>query len=135
MDARDAAARWTSTWVTAWRSHDIEAVVGLYAEQCVHRSMPFREPHRGRRGVREYVAGAFADESTVVDVRFGTPVVDGDRASVEYWALVFDRDAAPVTLAGSAFARFDPDGLVAEVRDYWHETPGHVAPPESWGRS
>jgi ketosteroid isomerase-like protein len=133
MEVRNAAARWASTWVTAWTSHDVDAVVGLYAEQCVHRSTPFREPHRGRRGVREYVAGAFAGESTVVDVRFGTPAVDGDRACVEYWALLLDRDGAPVTLAGSAFARFDEDGLLTEVRDYWHEAPGHVVPPESRG--
>lgn len=135
MDVRSAAARWADTWVAAWRSHDVDAVVALYAEGCVHRSAPFRTPHRGRAGVREYVAGAFADESVVVDVRFGVPVVNGDRACVEYWATVRDRDGAPVTLAGSAFARFDAGGLITEARDYWHQTAGHVSPPDSWGQA
>src|SRR5205814_1155494 len=105
----------------------------LYAEGCVHRSAPFRQPYRGRAGVREYLVGAFADESGVVEVRFGTPVVDGDRGSVEYWATLLDRDGAPVTLAGSAFAHFGSDGLITETRDYWHETSGHVPPPDSSG--
>jgi ketosteroid isomerase-like protein len=134
MDARSAAARWADTWVSAWRSHDVEAVVALYAEASLHRSTPFREPHPGRAGVREYLVAAFADESTVVDVRFGTPLVDGDRAWVEYWAVLHDRDGTPVTLAGSAFARFDADGLITEARDYWHQTAGHIPPPNSWGR-
>ena len=128
MDARAAAERWAATWTSAWQSHDVEAVVALYAEDCVHRSAPFRDPHRGRAGVREYLVGAFADESAVLSVRFGLPVVDGDRASVEYWTTFADKEGAPVTLAGSAFAQFDAEGLITEARDYWHMTPGHVPP-------
>ncbi len=132
MDVRLAAARWARVWVSAWRSHDVDAVVALYAEGCVHRSTPFRKPYQGRAGVREYLVGAFADESVVVEVRFGTPLVDGDRAWVEYWATLHDGDGAPVTLAGSAFARFDADGLITEARDYWHQEAGHIQPPASW---
>src|SRR5690242_6190322 len=65
-DFRAAAERWVATWTSAWTSHDVDAVVALYAEDCVHRSTPFRPPHRGRAGVREYVLGAFADESAVI---------------------------------------------------------------------
>jgi ketosteroid isomerase-like protein len=129
MDARSAAARWADTWVSAWRSHDVDAVVALYAEACVHRSTPFRAPHHGRSGVREYLLAAFAEESAVVDVRFGAPLVDGDRAWVEYRAMLRDRDGAPVTLAGCASARFDTDGLISEAGDYWHQTAGHIPAP------
>jgi hypothetical protein len=62
MDTKEAAVRWANTWVSAWESHDVDAVV------------------------------------------------------------------APITLAGSAFAHFDSEGLLTEVRDYWHETAGHRAP-------
>jgi carbonic anhydrase/acetyltransferase-like protein (isoleucine patch superfamily)/ketosteroid isomerase-like protein len=130
METRAAADRWAATWTSAWTSHDVDAVVGLYAEDCVHRSTPFREPHRGREGVREYVQGAFADESAVISVHFGEPIVDGDRASVQYWTTFRDRDGAPVTLAGSAFAQFNAAGLITEARDYWHTAPGHVPPPD-----
>ena len=134
VDLPSAASRWAATWTAAWLAHDVEAVVGLYAEECVHRSTPFRGPHRGREGVREYVAAAFAEERSVEDVRFGTPVVHGDRACVEYWATSLDQSGEPITLAGCAMARFDADGLVTEARDYWHVREGHHSPPGDWGR-
>jgi hypothetical protein len=105
--------------------------VALHAEDCVHRSAPFRPPSVGRRGVRDYVVTAFAEEQGVADVRFSEPVVQGDRACVEYWVRLFDEDGEPATLAGCAMARFDADGLVAEARDYWDMTPGHREPPAS----
>lgn len=54
MDADEAASRWAATWTAAWKAHDVEAIVALYADDCVHRSTPFRPPHRGRQGVRDY---------------------------------------------------------------------------------
>jgi len=134
MEAQEAARRWATTWTTAWQEHDVEAVVALYAGDCVHRSTPFRPPHRGRQGVREYVAGAFAEEQRVDEVRFGTPLVEGDQAWVEYWTRFRDEHGAAMTLAGCAIARFDADGLVTEARDYWHLRKGHHPPPEGWGR-
>jgi hypothetical protein len=83
MDSHEAASRWAATWTAAWRTHDLEPVVALYAADCVHRSTPFRPPHRGRQGMRDYVIQAFADERGVEDVWFGAPVVERDRACVE----------------------------------------------------
>jgi uncharacterized protein (TIGR02246 family) len=133
MESHAAADRWATTWTAAWRSHDVEAVVTMYAEDCVHRSTPFRQPDVGRQAVREYVAGAFAEERQVDEVRFGTPVVEGDRACVEYWTRFRDQEGAAMTLAGCATARFDAAGQVTEARDYWHLREGHEAPPEEWG--
>jgi uncharacterized protein (TIGR02246 family) len=120
MDAGEAAGRWAATWTAAWKAHDVEAVVALYAEDCVHRSAPFRPPHRGRQAVRDYVTQAFADEQRIDDVRLGTPVVQGDRACVEYWASFLDQHGTAMTLAGCAMAQFDADGLITEARDHWH---------------
>ena len=133
MDPAEAARRWAATWTAAWRAHDVEAIVALYADDCVHRSTPFRPPHRGRQGVRDYVTGAFADERHLDDVGFSAPLVHGDRAWVEYWALLVDAGGAPATLAGCAVARFDADGLVTDVRDYWHLAAGQRQPPPDWG--
>jgi hypothetical protein len=131
MDLRAAAARWADTWQRAWEASDVEAVVALYAGDAVFSSQPFRTPYPGRAGVREYVAGAFADER---DVRawFGTPIVDADRAAVEWWAsLVEDRRA--ITLAGTSVLRIGPDGLVIEQRDTWNQADGRSDPPAGWG--
>ena len=134
MNAEEAARRWAATWTAAWRAHEVEPIVALYAEDCVHRSTPFRPPHRGRQGVREYVTAAFAEEQRIDDVRLGTPVIQGDRAWVEYWARSWDQHGAAMTLAGCAMARFDAEGLATEVRDYWHVQEGHRPPPDEWGR-
>jgi len=77
MDSEAAARSWAATWTAAWQAHDVEAVVALYAEDGVHRSTPFRPPHRGRQAVRDYLTQAIADEQRIDDVRFGTPVVQG----------------------------------------------------------
>jgi uncharacterized protein (TIGR02246 family) len=127
MDSQAAARRWAATWTAAWQAHDVEAVVALYAEDCVHRSTPFRPPHRGRQAVRDYLTQAFADEQRIDDVRFGTPVVQGDRACVEYWARFLDQQGTAMTLAGCAMARFDADGLITQARDYWHLQEGPPA--------
>jgi uncharacterized protein (TIGR02246 family) len=133
MDPQAAAGRWAATWTAAWQAHDVEAVVALYAEDCVHRSTPFRPPHRGRQAVRDYVTRAFADEQRIDDVRFSTPVVQGDRACVEYWASFLDQQGTAMTLAGCAVARFDADGLITEARDYWHLQKGQQPPPAGSG--
>jgi uncharacterized protein (TIGR02246 family) len=128
MESQAAARRWAATWTAAWEAHDVEAVVALYADDCVHRSTPFRPPHRGRQAVRNYVTQAFAAEQRIDEVRFGAPVVEGDRACVEYWARFVDRQGTAMTLAGCAMARFDADGLITEARDYWHLQEGHEVP-------
>ncbi|GII66740.1 hypothetical protein Skr01_68250 [Sphaerisporangium krabiense] len=128
MDTREAAERFTRTWERGWAAHDAELIGALYAEDAVHRSMPFRPVHRGRAGVLEYIRWSFGAERAV-DVRFGAPIVDGDRAFAEYRAFLVESDGGkPVTLAGCVVVRFGADGLAAETRDYWHVSDGHQEP-------
>lgn len=47
MNTGEAAERFVRVWARAWAEHDVDALPELYAEDCVHRSMPFREPRRG----------------------------------------------------------------------------------------
>lgn len=132
MEASAAAARWATTWQRAWEALDVEAVADLYAPSVRFTSQPFRGVEAGRDGVRSYVAAAFAEES---DVRawFGEPVVEGERAAVEWWAAL--REAGEeVTLAGTSNLRFDGDGLVVEQRDTWNLAAGRLEPPPGWGR-
>ena len=68
----------------------------------------FRVPYRGADGVRTYVAQAF-DEERDPRVWVGTPIVDGDRAAIEWWAAVTENDVE-ITLAGVSVLHFDADG-------------------------
>ena len=58
--------------------------------------------------------------------------MSGDRAVVEYWAVVRVR-GEDETIAGIAVIRFQPDGLVAEQHDYWNTQAGRIGPPPGWG--
>ena len=126
-----AARRWVGTWSRGWAASDPDIVASAYAEEAVFRSHPFREPHLGRAGAREYARQAFADEETV-EFRFGEPVAGGDRAAVEYWAIL-RTEGVEHTLFGVAVLRFGADGLVVEHRDYWAMQEGRREPPPGWG--
>src|SRR5205085_4871083 len=110
MDVEAGARAWAAGWERAWRERDADAVAALYADDAVFRSHPFRAPHLGRAGAREYATWAFAEEDAVDDVRFGEPIARGDRAAVEYWAVVVE-NGERVTIAGIAVLRFDEAGL------------------------
>jgi ketosteroid isomerase-like protein len=132
VDADAAARHWAEVWERAWREHDADAIGELYADGAVFRSQPFREPHIGPAGAREYALSAFADEDSV-ECWFGQPVASGERAAVEYWAVITSAGEEE-TLAGTAILRFGPDGRVTEHRDYWAMQAGSRKPGEDWGR-
>jgi len=121
------ASRWARVWERAWRERDPEPIGALYAEGCVFRTYPFREAEDPLAYVRRELP-LEAD----VDARFGRPIVEGDRAAVEWWATLVE-DGEEITLAGFSWLRFDGDGLVAEQRDYWARRDGRTSPSEPWG--
>ncbi len=107
-----AGERWAEAYERAWRAGDGEAAAALYAEDCIFRSHPFRE----------------------LEVWFGEPVEEGDRAAIEWWALLVEPNGEQSTIAGCHVVRFGEDGLVAEARDCWAVEPGHRRPSPEWGR-
>jgi hypothetical protein len=128
MNARLAAQRWADTWATAWMAKDAEAVASLYAEGAAFRSQPFRELQHPRA----YAEWAFSEQHDA-ECWFGTPLVDGNRATVEYWAVV-SFEGRDETIAGITVIRFDDDGFVAEQRDYWNAQDGRHELPDGWGQ-
>jgi hypothetical protein len=124
-----AVRAWADVYERGWRAGDGDAAAALYAHDCVFRSHPFRGVEDARAYMRRVIPEADAPE-----VWFGEPVESGDRAAIEYWALLVEPGGAESTIAGCHVVRFGADGLVAEARDYWHLEPGHRPPPEGWGR-
>ena len=127
MTPADAARRWASAWKEGWESLDPEPLVALYAMNALLSTEPFREPYRGRDGVREYVSQALGEEE---DPRVWTsdPIVEGDRASISWWASLRE-NGADATLAGTSVLRFDADGLVVEQWDAWNQLDLRRDPP------
>ncbi len=114
MDSRAAAERWRRTWARGWHAHDAEAILDLYADGAHFQSHPFRDP----QAPRDYVEPTLGAEAWT-DCEFREPVVDGDRAAVEWHAEVKLKDGGLEKLAGVSLLRFDADGLVVEQRDFW----------------
>jgi hypothetical protein len=112
-------------WSEAWPVADVEAVRSLYAARAAFWSQPFRD----RQAPAEYAAWAFAEQQAA-ECRFGTPLVDGDRAAVDWWAVVTSSDGSIETLAGTSLLRFDDDGQVVAQRDAWAAQPGRHALPQ-----
>ena len=77
----------------------------LYAPGAVFHSQPFRD----QQAPRDYVEWAFAEQASA-ECRFGRPVVAGDRAAVDWWAVVTTTDGAVETLAGTSLLRFQRKG-------------------------
>ena len=99
----------------------MDTIATLYAPEAVFFSHPFRPPQRPA----EYAAWAFAGQASA-EARFGEPVVEGDRAAVDWWAVVESVEGRTETLAGTSLIRFDRDGRVVEQRDVWASTPGRL---------
>jgi len=119
-----AAARWVEGWSSAWPGGDVETVAALYAEDALFLSHPFRDPNEPRR----YAAWAFAEQASAI-CRFGEPIVSGDRAAVDWWAVITAPDGSEETVAGTSLLRFGPDGCVVEQRDAWAaESGAHPLP-------
>ena len=112
MDSREAAQRWADVWERGWREHDADAIAALYAEGASWQQHPFREPEPG------YVARVF-DEEESASCKFGTPIVDGNRAAVPWTAQTTLVGGGIEDLVGVSLLRFDGDGLVVEQRDVW----------------
>jgi ketosteroid isomerase-like protein len=131
MTPADAARRWSETWQRAWESFDTEAIVALYATDAIVSTEPFREPVGGPDGVRSYVSRVFAEEENP-RATMGSPIVDGDRAAVPWWASLRE-EGRDTTLAGISMLRFNVDGLVVEQWDTWNHAQDRRHPPEEWG--
>ncbi len=128
METRAAARAWVDAWERAWPVGAVELVAPVYAERCLFYSHPFRDPEPPR----DYVVWAFAEQASA-ECRFGEPLVDGDRAAVDWWAVMTELAGTDETIAGTSLLRFDADGLVVEQRDAWALEPGRRDLPD-WAR-
>jgi len=114
VDTREAAERWRETWARGWRAQESAEILALYAEGAYFQSHPFRGP----QSPRDYIEPTLAGE-TSAECEFRDPIVDGDRAAVEWHAETKLKDGGAEKLAGVSLLRFDADGLVTEQRDFW----------------
>jgi hypothetical protein len=127
MDVAVAARRWADVLRHAWTAGDFDAFVSLYAEDASFRG-PFGEPERAADHMRRSLSLGEPGP----DVWVGEPLVSGDRAAVEWWAIIVI-DGQAESYAATAWLRFGDDGAVIEEHDYWQSAPGRREPWLNWG--
>lgn len=123
---------WLEAYKTAWETKDAEAAVRIFSADASYREVPYDEPFLGREGIRAYWTKVTALQENI-RFRYGRVVSQGSHAAVEWWVTMVN-DGAEMTLAGEFFLRFDADGLVEDLREYWHYHEGIVEPPAGWGQ-
>jgi ketosteroid isomerase-like protein len=125
---------WLRSYGTAWEQADAELVATLFSDDATYRSHIFKEPHRGRDGVRAYWDRATSTQENVT-VSWGSPLVAGARVVVEWWTTMRDlEDAVDLTLPGVLLLTFDHDRRCRSLREYWMVGEGRAEPPVGWGR-
>lgn len=124
---------WLEGYRRAWEEGDAAAVVELFTSDAWYRSQIFSEPHVGSEAIRSYWERATATQRKL-DVRFGRPVVQGNRVAVEWWTMMDEVDDGELTLPGCLMLRFSDDGRCEELREYWHVESGRREPPHGWGQ-
>jgi hypothetical protein len=77
MDPADAARAWVEAWTKGWIDHDPDVIAARYADGCVFRSHPSRDPLFGPEGARSYAEQAFAEERSA-DPSFEQPIIGDD---------------------------------------------------------
>jgi uncharacterized protein (TIGR02246 family) len=133
--------QWLAAYSQAWQNKDDTALANLFTDDGLYRSSPTQPPHQGREAIAAYWRRATASQTDLA-LRFGTPVIAGDRVAVEWWATMRDADwhegDAPtdaVTLPGALILRFAADGRCAELREYYNVLLGSTVPaPSGWGQ-
>lgn len=127
----DMVLHWLEGYRQAWESRDPAAAAALFTPDAPYREQPYQEPFPGQDGVRAYWAEVTATQSDV-RFRYGTPMVVGDRAVVEWW-VTMKNGGVDVTLAGVFLLRFAADGRCSDLNEYWHFSEGQLEPYPHWG--
>jgi hypothetical protein len=133
VETRDAARRWVETWRENWPANKPEPIAALYAEGGTYGTAPFREPYVGPAGAMSYLVPVLEAQKEV-RAWFGEPIVDGDRAAVQWWATALEPDGR-LTYAGVSILRFNSDGLVVDEWDAWNVDESEREPTPGWGRT
>ncbi len=97
VDGEAAARAWVAGWTRAGNADADGDRRSVHARTRVFRSLPVPEPEKSAATTRVAPSRTRNSSSAV----FGEPVVAGDRAAVEYWA-VLSADGDEETLAGIA---------------------------------
>ncbi len=114
-------SEWLDRYGDAWRSGDADGVTKLFSAEARYEETPFDEPMIGHGAIRRYWAeGAGMAQK---EIRFGYDMLSvRNDTGIAHWTASFVRIPSGifVELDGVLLARFSPDGLCVQFREWWH---------------
>jgi hypothetical protein len=121
---------WVEELRLAWEQADPPRAAALFTADAKYHSHPLQPPLIGNAAIEAYWEKATSTQSDV-RVQMGNPLLDGDKAVVEWWTVMTD-GGAETTDAGALVLEFDGERC-ANLREYWNMTEGKIQSPEGWG--
>ncbi|HEY2651226.1 MAG TPA: nuclear transport factor 2 family protein [Solirubrobacteraceae bacterium] len=138
--SKAAAGTWMAGYLNAWRTRDADAVVKLFTPNAIYQSIPGvgNQTFVGRTAIHRYWFGVTRPQSQIRGIQ-GTPIVSGNRATIEIWVTFVDPQYNPkgnhrITLLEANVVTFARSGLATKNVEYWNIIHGWHAPPPGWGR-
>jgi hypothetical protein len=129
--SREVAVAFVDAYGRTWECWDFSGFVDLFSDDVVYVAHATEETVVGREALADYIRKEAADQGEA-RVLMGSPVIDGDRVSVEFW-VTRTNEGQDWTTAGCFVARLGPDGRCTAFREYWFDVEGHTGAYDGWG--
>ena len=116
MQAGDATA-WVEAYIRAWTTNDPADISGLFAEDALYYTAPFRDPWRGRDEIIEGWLDRL-DQPGTWDFKYEVLAVAGEVAFVRGWTKYVE---PPKEYSNLWVIRLDGDARCSEFTEWWME--------------
>jgi steroid delta-isomerase len=113
MPSREQVEASVRAYVEAVGRQDLDATVGLFAEDARQEDPVGTPPNVGREAIRSFFERAF--RGTFSTTLAGPLLVTGDHAAVHF-VITVPTDGDPVVVRVVDLIRFDEAGRIAELR-------------------
>lgn len=124
--SREMATAFVESYGQTWQSWDYEGFVELFSDHVCLLGAPGRGDSRGAR--RDGYIRRENNEAGTVDVRMGSPIVEGNRVVAEFWTTMSNREGEPEGRSCSP----PTTGRCTRFRQCCFETDGHSNPSSGW---
>ncbi|HEY9383526.1 MAG TPA: nuclear transport factor 2 family protein [Gemmatimonadales bacterium] len=118
-DSRTSARDLIDTFARGWAKGQIDLIVSVFTADAVFVETPFSEPLRGSEALRRYWSEVPANQSEIT-VTTGEVYLAGPWFATEFKAVFRRRRTGEWVEAKGAIFCETADGLVSEMRMYWH---------------
>lgn len=110
------------TFARGWAKGQIDTIISVFATDAVFIETPFADPARGTAEIRRYWSDVPAHQSEIT-VTTGEIYVAGPWFATEFKAVFRRRRTGDWVEAKGALFCETAEGLITEMRMYWHRRP------------